>query len=140
MKNYLTDDPEAKRFVDFGKYLHDGREIALQSPIINRIRAEIEPGFAEAFLTGCDNHGLDPEHDDNKIAFLLFQLRCGKGHIQISLYMDMHQRGLAPLVFNDEDAYYYVLGHCGVKLRAAGQLERELDIIISLLKEIVENE
>lgn len=144
--DYLHEDKKAKDLILFGRNLHEVMAIGLSfKPIMDFVKqyaAEINFDFAAQ----CDNTGLDARNDNVRASFLIYQVKHNNEDagplLYHALFVFMHEKELDPLVFSDEDVYYYVLGVTGAFIaRSAAYQEYRYQMgMASILKALKELE
>ena len=129
--NYLTNPRPV--FVNYGRDLY-----RYQKEFSTRLAAGAEraardlglyDSLDEEYVEGCEKVGLDPRSDNLKAYFLIHQLESANGPSVMLLFQAMFLNGDEPLVFEDDDMFYYILGRAGTLIVA----QRDVNTILKAI-------
>jgi hypothetical protein len=136
--HFLTDDPDAKRLVAYGRDLFDGRCNYMHERVELAARRAGLPHFTNAYVEMAEDLGFDPHNDNVKCDFLLTQLKFADGLTVLRLFTYLFEEKIEPLVFDDEDIFYYILGRVGRFTAHQAKENRLVNQIMNEVRSIIE--
>ena len=113
--------------------------------IMSRISPEDETKLITDFNTQCDEKGYAPDNDDVRYTYLVTLAREVPPYVYILFLQDMYVKKSPLLAFNDERAFFVLLGYVG-RVIATGVLQqhsievrtvKDVEMILSILNDLL---